>query len=214
MGFSRGQAPLIPHTFYAHASYAPPIPRTSYAHTSYATLIPSCFLCTIGPAVLVIFENLTRHSSRDYTEVQGISIVGYTGVEGGRTRSWNLQYLCPVPPYVSGHDNPGTPYFSFFLKLWQIFGSSPAAYCRRAISGPRFPFFYSSLHSPHPSSSYWYWCSLKSKVYPRLLLCTNIATGSYIRGKIFDFGEYHTRIMLCKYDSSNIVCRADSDKKK
>ena len=32
------------------------------------------------------------------TEVQGISIVGYTGVEGGRTRLWNLQYLCPVPP--------------------------------------------------------------------------------------------------------------------
>jgi len=32
------------------------------------------------------------------TEVQGISFVGYTGVEGGRLRLWNLQNLCPVPP--------------------------------------------------------------------------------------------------------------------
>ena len=33
------------------------------------------------------------------TEVQGISFVGYTGAVGGRLRLWNLQNLCPVPPY-------------------------------------------------------------------------------------------------------------------
>ena len=31
--------------------------------------------------------------------VEGISFVGYTGVEGGRPRLWNLQNLCPLPPY-------------------------------------------------------------------------------------------------------------------
>ena len=34
------------------------------------------------------------------TEVQGISILGHTGGEGGITRLWNLEYLCPVSPYV------------------------------------------------------------------------------------------------------------------
>ena len=34
------------------------------------------------------------------TEVQGISFVGYTGVGSGRPRLWNLQNLCPVPPYI------------------------------------------------------------------------------------------------------------------
>ena len=36
-----------------------------------------------------------------YTEVEGISFEGYTGVEGGRPRLWNLQNLCPVPPYAA-----------------------------------------------------------------------------------------------------------------
>ena len=35
-----------------------------------------------------------------HTEVQVISFVGYTGVEGGRPPLWNLQNLCPVPPYA------------------------------------------------------------------------------------------------------------------
>ena len=35
------------------------------------------------------------------TEVQGLSFVGYTGVQGGRLRLWNLQNLWPVPPYHS-----------------------------------------------------------------------------------------------------------------
>jgi len=43
------------------------------------------------------FDNVFR--SRDTTEVQGISFVGYTGTVGGRPRLWNLQNLCPVPPY-------------------------------------------------------------------------------------------------------------------
>ena len=146
---------------------------------------------------------LMQHSSLMFLMHHRPDRVGYF-------RKFNTVFATRL--YASGHDNPGTPYFSFFLNLWQIFSSSPAAYCRRGISGPRFPFF---LQQVHPSSSYWYWCSLKSKVYPRLLLCTNnIATGGYIWGRIFDFGEYHTRIMLCKYDSSNIVCKADSDKKK
>ena len=33
-----------------------------------------------------------------HTEVQAISFVGYTGVEGGRPRLWNLQNLWPAPP--------------------------------------------------------------------------------------------------------------------
>ena len=39
------------------------------------------------------YENFAEAS------VQGISFVGYTGVEGGRPCLWNLQNLCPVPPY-------------------------------------------------------------------------------------------------------------------
>jgi len=35
-----------------------------------------------------------------HTEVQGISFVGYTGGEGSKLRLWNLQNLCPVPPYI------------------------------------------------------------------------------------------------------------------
>ena len=35
------------------------------------------------------------------TEVQGISFVGYTGDEGSKSRLWNLQNLCPVPPYTA-----------------------------------------------------------------------------------------------------------------
>jgi len=44
---------------------------------------------------------LKRKEPRDTvsTEVQGISFVGYTGSEGSKPRLWNLQNLCPVPPY-------------------------------------------------------------------------------------------------------------------
>jgi len=36
-----------------------------------------------------------------YTEVQGTSFVGNTEGEGSKPRSWNLQNLCPVPPYCA-----------------------------------------------------------------------------------------------------------------
>ena len=57
----------------------------------------------------------------EYSEVEGISFVGYTGVEGVRPRLWNLQNLCPVPPLAG--DEQGLvkvfllPYFTEFDLL-------------------------------------------------------------------------------------------------
>jgi len=69
---------------------------------------PSCFLRKAASTLILhmgpewLFQKGCPFLARrhEYTEVQGISSVGYTGGEGSKPRLWNLQNLCPVPPYA------------------------------------------------------------------------------------------------------------------
>ena len=72
------------------------------------TLLSSTIYPTLDTALCLLRYDTTPYSitgraprkTQLSTEVQGISFVGYTGGEGSKLRLWNLQNLCPVPPYA------------------------------------------------------------------------------------------------------------------